>query len=491
MSSISSVQPLGSRRALSTSIFRRVADESLLLTVVVAFAVFVAVSAAPYMLWGDSWMTFLGGREVAAHGIPGVDTLTVLTRGREWVDQQWLAQLATYEFESAFGLQATLALFAAMIIVPFVLACRFARIRGASPRSVAVFALLGSPAALCAVRAQAFSYFLFVPFLALLVAEARRPSRRVWLTLPLIALWANVHGAVLVAAALASLLGLAELLEGKPRRRALGLLLLPWPCVFVSPYGLSLVGYYHSTAGNPLFKKFILEWAPPMFPTAVGLPFFLTAGVGLVLLARRPRELTLFEHGALALTLLGGLTAERSITWFSYAALLLLPAVLERAWPQPAASQALRHLLGAVTAATVVLGLAATASAAAHASARIRSFWPPEAVRAVRQVLAADPHARVLAAEGSADWLLFELPGLRGKIAFDNRFEVLSLPRFRLVRDYLKQSGPGWDRLSRGYRVIVVDPRGNKALYRTYEARGLRMLFRNDHVAVFDAARRR
>ena len=452
----------------------RAADESLLLTVVALFVTFVAVTAAPYMLWGDSWLTFLGGREVATHGIPGADTLAVLSRGREWIDQQWLAQLASYELESTLGLQATLAVFAAMIAVPFVLACRYAR-RDASPRSVAIFALLAAPAALCAVRAQAFSYLLFVPFLALLAAESRAPSRRVWLALPLLALWANLHGAVLVGAALVSLLGLSEL-AARPRR-GLALVLLPWPCVFASPYGLSLVGYYRSTAANPLFKKYILEWAPPTFPTAIGLPFFLTAAAGLLLVARRPRDLTLFELGALAFTLLGALTSERSITWFSYAALLFLPRVLERAWPQAAPSPPLRRVLAACAAASVAVGATASVAAAANASARIRSVWPPAAVQAVRAALAA---------EGSADWLLYEIPELRGRIAFDGRFEILSRAQFQSVRDYLRQSGPGWERAGRRYRIVVVDPARNRNLFRTYEARGLRVLYRGPRVAVFE-----
>ena len=461
----------------------RLADEALLITVVALFAAFVA-TAAPYLLWGDSWLTFLGGREIAAHGLPGLDTLTVLSRGRQWVDQQWLAQLASYELESGLGLQATLAIFAATIVAPFALACGLARRRGASPRSVAIFALLAAPAALCAVRAQAFSGLLFVPFFALLAAEARRPSRRVWLALPLLALWANLHGAVLVAAALLALLGISELVSGR-RARGLVLVLAPWPCVLASPYGLSLVGYYHSTAGNALFKKFILEWAPPTFPTAVGLPFFLTAAVALVLVARRPRDLPLFELGALAFTLAGGLTAQRSITWFSYAALLLLPATLDRSWPGRSVAPAVRRVTAAVAVASVLLVLAATAAAAHRSPQEIETVWPQPAVQAVRGALAADPRARVIAAEGSADWLLYEIPELRGRIAFDGRFEVLSQPQFLAVRDYLKQSGPDWQRVARGYSIVVVDPARNSGLYRFYRAHGLRVLYRGSRVAVF------
>ena len=372
-----------------------------------------------------------------------------------------------------------------MIVTPFALACGLARRRAASARSVAIFALLAAPAALCAVRAQTFSCVLFVPFLALLAAEARRPSRRVWLALPLVALWANLHGTVLVAAALVSLLGMSELTFGR-RARGVALLLAPWPCVLASPYGLSLIGYYRSTAGNPLFKKFILEWAPPTFPTAVGVPFFLTAAIALVLVARRPRDLTRFELGALAFTLAGGLTAQRSITWFAYAALLLLPSVLERSWPQRAVAPSARRAVTGVAVTSILLLVVATAAAAGGRTSRqVEAIWPQAAVQAVRGALAADPKARVVAAEGSADWLLYEIPELRGRIAFDGRFEILSQPQFQAVRDYLKQSGPNWQRASRGYSIIVVDPARNSGLYRFYRARGLRVLYSGSRVAVF------
>jgi len=39
------------------------------------------------------------------NGIPDTETLTVFAAGREWVDQQWLAQTIFYGVDRAFGLQ--------------------------------------------------------------------------------------------------------------------------------------------------------------------------------------------------------------------------------------------------------------------------------------------------------------------------------------------------------------------------------------------------
>lgn len=479
MSSVSASGRLAVARSGTFGV--RFADESLLVVVATLFATFVVASAAPYMIWGDSWLTLLGGREIAARGIPGLDTLTVMSHGRRWIDQQWLAQLTTYGLARAVGLRALLAVFSALVVVPFVLALRLARRRGGSPRSVAVIAALGAPSFLCAVRAQAFSYGLFVLLLALLLAETRRPSRHVWFALPLLALWANLHGAVLVGAALVVLFGVCEL-GARRVARGTSLVALAPAMVFVSPYGLSLLGYYRATAGNPTFAKYILEWAPPSFPTAEGVPFFGTAALALVLVARRPRAFAPFELAALCLTLLGGLTATRSITWFSYTALVVVPPLLERLRPQPRWTATTRRALAGIAAVAVVLAFALTGASAVSAGARIRETWPPQAVTAVRAALRADPHARVIAAEGSADWLLYEIPELRGRIAFDGRWEVYAPSQFARMRNYLLASGVRWDELARGYEIAVFDPVRNPTLAAAYG--DARVLFRSARVEV-------
>ena len=55
--------------------------------------------------------------------------------------------------------------------------------------------------ALLVVRSQLFSLALFPLLVLLLRGEARAPSRRIWLLVPLVALWSNLHGGVLLAPA--------------------------------------------------------------------------------------------------------------------------------------------------------------------------------------------------------------------------------------------------------------------------------------------------
>jgi hypothetical protein len=481
MSSIASATNVPAFRG--STIFRRLADEGLVVTIVAVFGTIV-FATAPYMLQPDSWLTFIGGQQIWTHGIPHHDTLAVVSRGQPWIDQQWLAQLATYGFAQVFGNGITVAVNAVLVVGAFACACRLAR-RSASARSVVLFAFLAVPFSFSSLRAQTLAYVLFVPLFAFLCAQSRRPTRRVWLTLPLLVLWANVHGSVVIAAGLVGLLGVIQFFQGLRRRGALlaaGAAL----SVLATPYGLSLLGYYHSTMGNPLFKKYISEWAPPTFPSTASIPMLLVAGLGLVLIARRPRHFTRFELAALLVLFLGGMAAVRSAVWFSYAALILLPGLVDRSWtPRPLLRPA-RAVVAATGVGSLVLCLCAAGYGLAVGAKVTRSLYPPAAIQALGAAVAAHPHARLLADDRTADWLLYEVPQLKGRIAFTGRWEVLTRSEFQAARDFIKQAEPDPQRYERGYQLFAVDPYWNKKLGRAYAASGFRVLYRGRRIAIYE-----
>ena len=97
---------------------------------------------------------------------------------------------------------------------------RDARRSGARERALAIALLLLVPACfgpLVAIRGQLFSLPLFAACALLLRSEARAPSNRIWLLVPLLALWGNLHGAVLTGAAVAG----AYLVFERGRKRPL------------------------------------------------------------------------------------------------------------------------------------------------------------------------------------------------------------------------------------------------------------------------------
>ena len=449
-----------------------------------------------WLLMSDSWLTLVGGRELVAHGIPHYDQLAVVSHGHTWVDQQWLAQLAYWGIYSATGLRG--AVLATILVQVFALGLAFvlARRRGASATSIVPFALISFLYLVSFMRAEVFSMALFVVVLGLLAAESRRPSRRVWLVFPLLVLWANVHGAVVMGVLLASLLGGCEVaaLIGKrsqPGRnwlRAVTLAVAPVLTLFATPWGDRAVPYYRSTIGNPVLRKAASEWMRPELMSLKGFPLFPLAAVAIVLATKRRRDLSSFELGALVLTLMAAFAAIRSAPWFAYACIVLLPPLLGRARKQRDEGEP--TWLG-VGFATGLLGCASVAFAmvALAPTSKLTSNWPAGAEAAVTHVLRVDPEARVLAGPEHGDWLLFRSPEARGRLAFDGRWEILSLPQMRAVVDYLDQRGDAWERLARGYRLVVLDPHRLR-LARAYERRpGVRVLYRDRNVVVYDRGR--
>ncbi len=85
----------------------------------------------------DTWYSLLAGRIVASSGVPSRDTLTVMTLGRRWVDQQWLAHLGLYELWRLGGWSLVFPLAIVLFLTSFAAVAACARRLGASDRSCA------------------------------------------------------------------------------------------------------------------------------------------------------------------------------------------------------------------------------------------------------------------------------------------------------------------------------------------------------------------
>jgi hypothetical protein len=454
----------------------------------VAFYAVLLAGLAPFELVGDSWLTLASGREVAQHGLPQHDQLMAFSQGVRWVDQQWLAQFVFYQLTRLDGIQAAVLLHVVLLTSAFALAVTGARRRGCSGTTIFVVGLgclFLAPWA-WQLRAQSFAYPLFVGTLLLLSADSRKPSRRVVLVLPLLALWANLHGSVVLGAALAALRGLTILFErlrstsAQPawKLRA-GCLLLAPLAAFVSPYGLSLFGYYRHLLGSPLLSRFVQEWGPTT-PTKAWL-FYPMVLLVVWLLGRNGAALTRFERAALLATACAAFVALRHIVWFELATLSFLPVLVATA---PAGRLIVRpsaRWLGGLAALCLVaipFGLAAS-----H-SAWLEQTLPRRATAELKRVTAR-PGVSVFASETLSDWLLWAQPSLRGRIAYDVRFELLSARQLDQLSAYHRRSGPDWAAPTRPFSIIVLDRRVDSKLGAALLARaGTRPLFEDRNVLV-------
>src|SRR5438445_4304142 len=101
-----------------------------------AFWMLLVVAFLPVELVQDSYLALVSGREVALHGLPQHDALTIWTLGARWIDQQWLGQLFYYGLARVGGIRMVMLTHALVLVSAFVFGLRAARRLGASVPSV-------------------------------------------------------------------------------------------------------------------------------------------------------------------------------------------------------------------------------------------------------------------------------------------------------------------------------------------------------------------
>jgi hypothetical protein len=488
-------EPLISRGGVAARV-RDFAEREALGIVVAGLTLAVLALSFRYETHQDGWLTLVAGREIWQHGLPAENTLTVWAHGAMWTDQQWFAQLAYYGLYAAGGLRLVLLVNALLIAGAIAGGIAVARLLGASPQRAAAVAALCLPltAFQWQLRSQSLVYPLFVLLLWLLVADARAPSWRVVLALPLLALWANLHGSVVLAAALVALGGAlgvvrwlrARRVQGRARElsllRSLVLLLAPGLCLFVSPYWFDLADYYRRTLFNSALSTYVSEWRPTELDLR-STPFFVVAAASLWLLGRS-RGLTALERLALVGTAAWGLKSIRGIPWFGFTAMTLLPRATDEAWPSGAAAARARRLHLPLAAAATAAAVAGVAVAAARPLDWLRADWPEPAAAAVARAAERDPSLQIYASARYADWLLWERPELAGRLAIDSRLELLPRSQLRGFFDLANRTG-NWRVLAAPFGVLVVDRKDERSLDESLSASGrFRRLYADDSIDV-------
>jgi hypothetical protein len=438
-----------------------------------AIAIGMLAFDAVALSWGrslgpDTYISLSAGRFISAHGLPRTDHLSVAAAGRPWVDQQWLAHVLFYALWRAGGDAAVAASSALGVGLAVGLLYALCARRGAD--MVSTWIGTGGAFVVCVMfaetRAQSFAYPLFVALLWILLTELDRGrfSRRALLVVPVIALWANLHGSVLVGAALAAacfgLRGARNVAGRRPRAALpdLAVALLAVAAVFATPYGTAIVGYYPRVLGDPALNT-IAEWQPSSF-TILNIPFvaILVGLVGTAFFSRGRRlPVPAWPVGIAAALAVLATHAIRYQVWFAIAAAPALALLVTRIRAPAGEDAALpRRLAIAATAASAGATAAVCAVLALTSQATYQSFVARTAVAAADRYAEAHPGARVLADDSTGSALLWLHPALAGRVGFDARTEIYPPSRFLRFDRFLLLSGRSWTAATRGYRVLAI-----------------------------------
>jgi hypothetical protein len=431
---------------------------------VAAIAVILAVTALLVRIGADAqWLAALGRVIVARHGVPaGVPFASAPSA--HWPNVLVLAELAFDGLERGLGDRGLMLAQLVAVALGLVTLARDSVKEGADSGGAAIallVAALGALSSFVIVRVQLFSIALFPLLLLLLRSQARRPSRRIWLVVGVLALWTNLHGAVLIGL----LVTLAYLLLSRLRedpRTAVAVALASVVATCLTPALLRTVDYYDGVLHNEAARRGIGLWAPLSLSAPLD-DIAIIAALTLAWRARRSRP-RVWEIAAMIGLALLGVLASRSMVWLLF--FLVAPAARTlrtvRTWRHLIAPSVIAAL-AAITFA-IARGPASSASENAQVSrALVLSHGTP--------LLAVDRLAERIALDGGRIWLGNPLD------AFSARDQALYLewmegktaglaallPEVRVV---LVFRGSATDRLmSRQHRFVVAVADQTTVLY--------------------------
>jgi hypothetical protein len=209
----------------------------------------------------------------------------------------------------------------------------------------------GAFTTLFVARLQLFSLLLFPVLVLLLRRDARRPSAQIWWVPVVLALWGNLHGAVLLGLAVT----LTYLVFSRARRDplgSLGVVVASCAALLVTPAGLDTVHYYAAVAENEAAQQHVGLWArlSPGNPFDVAL---VAVALLLVVLGLRSRPALWERLAALGLAVAVLLAARNGVWLLLFVAPLAAKGLRAPTWRHR------RALTACVAAAAVALGAVA------------------------------------------------------------------------------------------------------------------------------------
>ena len=257
---------------------------TLLITIALLFAIAIRVPVD-----SDTWWHLRSGEYTLTKGMIYTDPFSHTFAGQPWINHSWGAQvvlLAVWNIAGNIGLSlytAILAVGGMVMLLPVM--------RGSAILKAFLLVLGASAAAVFwSARPQMISFFLSAVFLAELYRYRTAPSRRIWVLVPLMALWANLHAGYsigfifLSAFIVGQLLNRLSVLSAElDARQILMLIGVAVGCVValvVTPYGLNTLLVPFQTVSIGALRDYIQEWNSPNFQGRETWPF-----IGMILVS--------------------------------------------------------------------------------------------------------------------------------------------------------------------------------------------------------------
>jgi hypothetical protein len=247
----------------------------------------LVTSSSRLLIDSDVYWHIVVGQWIVDHrAVPHVDPFSFTMRGAPWITSAWLSEILYWGAFKIAGWVGPVILAALSVAAAFFLLTRF--LLRTLPTLPVMF-LVGAGIAMTAPHMLARPHVLIFPLLVLwahAIVQAAEQGRAPSLAyLPLIGLWANLHGSFTLGLALLAPFALEALWNAETsERRALaiqwfrfGLLALGAACI--TPYGPESVLVTFRLLGLGSILSTISEWQPHDFGTWSGFEVCLLGGV--------------------------------------------------------------------------------------------------------------------------------------------------------------------------------------------------------------------
>ena len=259
----------------------------------------IAIADAARVADPDLWGHIVFGRLFLQIGPVNHDPFNYSVPGHSWTVHEWLAEVLmarTYDLCGILGLRLWKLACTAVTIIMLAIAASETGAGIAIQAGVVITAAVALMP-LMQFRPQLYTYVFLAALMALLTRENYRRSAPIWVAIPMLGLWANLHGGfILGVVALALYTGVTWVVDFAAGHslergtRLLGVTVASAIATLINPYGVAAWTHVLGAFHNPVTRREMVDWQPLIAVIASshgphsGLVFFLlVAGIIAVL----------------------------------------------------------------------------------------------------------------------------------------------------------------------------------------------------------------
>lgn len=423
-----------------------------------------------------------GAQMLDSRALVRVDAFTFTAAGLPWVDQQWLSQViyaAIFQRAGGLGLALLRTGLSIAVLSGVFAACRA---RGAAPARAFWLTLVSSCLLLptLQLRPQLFGLACFA-LVVWLLSDRHRHPRAVWGVVPVLALWANLHGTFFLAIGLIGLAWIEDVAtdstgtHGVSPHRLIPIGLLAIAATCVNPFGPAVWSYVVALSSNESVRRLATEWQPTSIDSFSGAAFLVSVPLVVWRLARARTSNTSLASISLralwptlltlASFLLIGLLSVRGVYWWAIVAPVVLAglpdadASTSASATPPRAQTTFAPTHAMLRLGTLVCALVSVAPLVRWAPYRspntpftpMLSDAPVGITAALQRTLA--PGERVFNAQMWGSWFEFTMP--TNPVVVDSRIELIPADTWTRYAD-VANARDGWHDALTAWQIRVV-----------------------------------